>query len=178
MAYAPAAVGDIAHDAADSGNPVKIGAKALALGSNPTAVTANNRTQLYANRHGIPFVLGGHMNPVTFSGSYTTSQTPGIAIVTVSAGTKIVLLGLSVFADGGGTGPIDAHVGFSTTTTLTTSKYILDHAGIVKGSGVTLGYSGGIIAVGADDEDLRIELTGFGTGDEDTVCALYFTIES
>jgi hypothetical protein len=44
------AAGDIAHDAADSGNPVKIGAKAIS--ATPTAVVANDRTDLYADLYG------------------------------------------------------------------------------------------------------------------------------
>ena len=41
--------GNIAHDAVDSGNPIKVGAKAVAHGSNPTAVAAADRDK--ALRH-------------------------------------------------------------------------------------------------------------------------------
>lgn len=44
--------GDVAHDAADSGNPVKIGAKAHAPFALQTAVAANDRVNLSADLHG------------------------------------------------------------------------------------------------------------------------------
>jgi hypothetical protein len=44
--------GDIAHDAADSGNPEKMGAKAIAGLSTATLVAAADRTQLYAGLDG------------------------------------------------------------------------------------------------------------------------------
>lgn len=168
--------GNVAHDGADSGNPIKVGAKAIAHGSNPTAVAAADRTDLYANRHGIPWVIGGHPNIVTVSASYTTTQAD-TAIITVGAGTKVVVTSLAVYADGGGTGPLDVQIAFGTAT-VNTAKAIIDHPGLVVGSGVVLGNGAGIIACGADNEDLRIDATGFGTGDELTVCCSYYTIES
>ena len=86
--------GDIAHDAADSGNPLKIVAKAVAHGANPTAVAAADRTDLYANRHGILFVIGGHPNIVTLRVNYTAAQT-NAAIVTIAGGLKIVVTRIS-----------------------------------------------------------------------------------
>lgn len=44
--------GDVAHDAADSGNPAKIGAKAIAGLSGATLVAAADRTNLYAGLDG------------------------------------------------------------------------------------------------------------------------------
>lgn len=44
--------GDIAHDAVDSGNPVKIGGKAVDPTSLPTAVAANDRSNCYTSLQG------------------------------------------------------------------------------------------------------------------------------
>ena len=71
----PGIAGDVAHDSADSGNPVKIGAKAVAHGANPTAVAADERTNLYANRAGVLFTIGGHPNIVTVRLQFTAAQT-------------------------------------------------------------------------------------------------------
>lgn len=168
--------GNVAHDEADSGNPLKIGAQAIAHGSNPTAVAAADRTNLYANRHGVLFSIGGHPNVQTISASYIATQT-NTAVISVSAGTKIVITSLSIYCDAGGTGPLDIQVGFGTST-ITSTKAIIDHPGLAKGSGVVLGNGAGIVAIGADDEDLRITASGFGTGDELTICVSYYTIES
>jgi len=70
FAVQSAAAGDVAHDGVDSGNPVKTGAVAIAHGTNPTAVAAADRTNLYANRAGIPFVMGGHPNIITLEAVY------------------------------------------------------------------------------------------------------------
>ena len=45
--------GGVAHDSADSGNPHKIGAKAVASISGVTLVTAADRTDLYAGLDGV-----------------------------------------------------------------------------------------------------------------------------
>jgi hypothetical protein len=49
-------VGNIAHDAADSDGPVKIGAKAITALSGMTVVAANDRTNLFADEDGILLV--------------------------------------------------------------------------------------------------------------------------
>lgn len=46
------AVGNIAHDVADAGNPIKIGAKAVDPTSLPTAVAANDRSNVYTSLQG------------------------------------------------------------------------------------------------------------------------------
>lgn len=152
------------------------GMVAVAHGANPDAADANDAVAPLANRHRVQFVIGGHPNVVNVSASYTTTQAD-TAIITVGAGSKIVVTSISLMADGGGTGPLDVQIGFGATTVGTTDL-ILDHPGLVKGSGVVLGNGGGILGVGADGADLRIDATGFGTGDELTVCVTYYTIES
>lgn len=67
------AAGDVAHDAADSGNPVKVGAKAVS--AEPTAVTANDRANLITDLVGKLIVLP-YANPENFvSGVITTAMT-------------------------------------------------------------------------------------------------------
>lgn len=155
---------------------VMAGKQAVAHGSNPDAADAGDAVVGIANRHRVPFMIGGHPNIITVSASYTGTQAD-TAIVSVNAGTKIVLTSLGIYADGGGTGPLDVQVAFGAST-VDTVKAIIDHPGIVKGSGVVLGNGAGIIGIGGDGEDLRIDATGFGSGDELTVCASYYTIES
>ncbi len=70
---AQSVAGDVAHDSADSGNPVKIGAKAVS--AEPAAVTANDRVNLYADLTGKLVVLP-YANPENFvSGAITTAMT-------------------------------------------------------------------------------------------------------
>jgi len=166
--------GDVAHDAADSGNPVKIGAKALVFGTNPTAVTANDRTDLYANRAGVLFVLGGHPNIITHAVNYTAAQTDA-AIISVSAGEKIVVTQLMATADKANTVDVAVAVGFGAATTPTGAGVLGRHPGIAAGSGFSRGSGDGIIGAGADGEDVRITSEVPTSGSIDIVLS-YFTI--
>lgn len=169
-------VGSVAHDGVDSGAPVKIGYKAIAHGSNPTAVAAADRTDGYANRHGIPFVITGHMNPVTLEAAYTSAQTDA-AIVTVSAGTKIVVTRAGFVCDNANTVNVAVRIGFAAATTPTTTGVLLTHPGVAAGSGVLSGNGGGILGVGADGEDVRIT-SGVPTTGSCRALLTYYTIES
>lgn len=168
--------GNLAHDDPETARPVGLGAKAVAHGTNPTAVAANDRTYLYANRAGIPFTLGGHPNILTLEAEYTTAQT-NTAIVTVSGGAIIVVTQIQATLDEATTVGVGLRVGFATATTPTTTGVVLTHPGLVPGSGISRGDGAGILGVGADGEDLRI------TSEVPTTGALrilvsYFTIES
>lgn len=174
-----AALGNIAHGSVDSGNPVKIGLKAIAHGTNPTAVAAADRTDWYANRAGVPFVIGGHPNVQTFRLRWTTAQTDA-ALITVSAGTKIVLTAIHCTMDQATSAATAVRVGFGTANTPSnnaTSGVVLDHDGIAPGSGVSHGNGAGILAVGADNEDLRITAEA-ATGGSGIIYGSYYTIES
>lgn len=168
--------GNIAHDGADSGNPVKVGYKAIAHGANPTAVAANDRTDAYANRAGIPWVIGGHPNVVTIEAAYTSAQTD-TAIVTVSTGTKIVVTQVQVVVSAANTVNAGLRVGFGTANTPTTTGVVLTHPALAPGSGVSRGDGSGIIGVGADNEDLRIT-SDVPTGGSLRVIVSYYTVES
>ena len=47
--------------------------EAVAHGSNPTAATVGQRMTIKANRHGIPFVLGGHPNIISKEFEFTAT---------------------------------------------------------------------------------------------------------
>ena len=168
--------GDIAHDAADSGNPIKVGAKAIAHGTNPTAVAADDRTDLYANRAGVPFVIGGHPNIKTLRANYDAAKT-NEAIITIAGGLKIVVTKISVTASNANTVNVAALIGFAAATTPTTTGVVLAHPGIAPGSGIVEGSGAGMLGVGTDGEDLRITSTVPTTGSIDVVVS-YYTIES
>jgi hypothetical protein len=168
--------GDVAHDAADSGNPIKVGAKALSHGTNPTEVANNDRTDTYANVAGVPFMIGGHPNVQTFRANYTAAETD-TQIVAAPAGEKIVVTRVSVTADNANTADVQARIGFGATTTPTGAGVLLSHPGIAAGSGVVEGSGAGMLGVGAADEDLRITSEVPSSGSIDVVVS-YYTIAS
>lgn len=168
--------GDVAHDVADGGPPIKVGYKAVAHGANPTAVAAADRTDAYANRHGIPFVMGGHPNIVSLRATYTGAQTD-VALVSVAAGTKIVVTQAQVTVSNATTATPSVIIGFGTANTPTTTGVVLAHPGIPGGGGVSRGDGSGILGIGADDADLRITIS-VPTGGTLDVVVSYFTIES
>jgi len=168
--------GDVAHDGVDAGEPVKMGAKAIAHGTNPTAVAANDRTDLYANRAGVPFVIGGHPNVVSLEAAYTTAQTDA-AIVTIATGLKIVVTQIQALLDEATTVGVGLRVGFGATTTPTTTGVVITHPGMVPGSGTSRGSGEGILGIGADGEDLRITSEVPTTGSL-RILVSYYTIES
>lgn len=173
--------GDIAHDGADSGNPVKIGHKAIAHGSNPTGVAAGDRTDSYANRHGIPFMIGGHPNTLSVQANITDADgaQTNAALITVGAGTIIVVTWISVTCDHANTGDVQVRIGFGTANTPANdaAKVIVSHPGFAPGSGIVLGDGSGIIGIGADNEDLRLTCEDPAGGAVDIVVG-YYTIES
>ena len=176
--------GNVAHDAVDSGNPTKVGGKAIAHGTNPTAVAAADRTDWYFNRAGVPFVIGGHPNSKTIEAQVEDADgaQTNAAIVTVAAGNKIVVTRLTASCDAGNTGPINAVVGFGTASiparAHTGSVGVLHgFDGIPAGGGFTIGDGHGILGIGADDEDLRLTMED-PAGGSCSVSATYYTIES
>lgn len=170
--------GDTAHDSADAGPPVKVGAKAIAHGTNPTAVAAADRTDLYANRAGVLFTIGGHPNTVTIKHTDITTAVTDAAIVTIAAGLKIVVTRLSVTLDSASTVFPLVRIGFGGTNTPTTTGVLASHGGVPAGGGFTIGDGSGILGVGADGEDLRVTTTGNATGNGLQITVSYFTIES
>jgi len=166
--------GGVPSGTADSGNPMKIGARAVSFGSDPISVSASARTDLLATRHGVPFVIGGYPNLVTLRTNYTGAQTDA-AIVTVGAGTKIAVTQVQVTVDNAVTTTPSIRIGFGTANTPTTVGVVASHPGVAGGGGFTRGDGSGVIGIGADNEDLRCTCTVPTSGSID-VCVSYFTV--
>lgn len=81
--------GDVAHDAADSGNPVKVGGQART--TNPTAVADGDRTNFIADKTGKQIVVQSIRDLKGVQKTTITSSTSETTIVTAA--------GASVFAD-------------------------------------------------------------------------------
>lgn len=173
--------GDVAHDTADAGEPVKIGGKALDVGASPTAVTANDRVNAAFLRNGVQLVLGGDPGIVTKHLQITDADgaQTDTAVVTVSAGTAIVVTKASAMLDSAttATGGVAVRIGFGATNTpaVDSAGIILAHSGIAAGSGVVEGNGSGIIGIGASNEDLRLTCEDPAGGNLDIIVT-YFTI--
>ena len=149
------AVGNVAHDAVDAGGPVKTGGKAVAHGSNPTAVAAADRTDWLFNRAGIPFVIGGHPNLLTRSYRWSAAFSNS-ALWAVSAGTIIVLTSYDIGLDEATTVGVGIKLGFGASAVPVTDGVIYQHAGLVPGGGVTKGDGAGILGIGGDGCDIFV----------------------
>jgi len=171
--------GDVAHDSPDAGEPVKVGMTAVDLGATPTAVAAADRTRWIATRAGVPFTLGGHPNILSQSLQVTDADgaQTDTAIITVAAGTAIVVTKCSVMADNANTVDVSCRIGFGTANTpaADAAGVILFHPGIAAGSGVIEGTGAGIIGIGASNEDLRVTCEDPVTGSIN-ITVTYFTI--
>jgi hypothetical protein len=160
------------------------GVLAVAHGSNPDAADALDAGAPIANRHRVPFVIGGHPNPVMYGMSITTGATNAIVGPTISSGTKLVVTGITVTLDNASTVFPSVVIGFGTAstpafaTTPGTSKVIAGHGGVPAGGGFSRGDGSGMIGVGADDEELRITTVGTAGGNGLYVLLTGYTIES
>jgi len=148
----------------------------VAHGASPGAYVVHSWANWLCNRHGVPFILGGHPNIITLRANYTGAQTD-TAIISVSSGSKIVVSRLSVLVDNACSVDVQVRIGYASATTPTTTGVLLSHPGIAAGSGVVEGNGSGILGVGADGEDLRITCEA-PTGGSLDVVASYFTIAS
>lgn len=123
---------------------------------------------------GIPF--GGHLNIVTVRKNAVAAQA-NVALVTVSAGTRIVVTECEVLVDRACTVDVQARIGFGAAATPTTTGVVLTHPGIGPGSGVIRGNGAGILGIGADGEDLWIT-SQVPTGGSIDSLVTYYTIKS
>jgi hypothetical protein len=87
------ATGSVAHDAADSGNPVKTGAKAKNFdGTAPgTAVAEDDRVDHIADVYGRPFVETAHPNHWDVSVDYAAAQANATVKAAPGAGLKLYI---------------------------------------------------------------------------------------
>lgn len=173
----------VAHDAVDSGAPYKMGMRAIAHGTNPTAVAAADRTDWLASRAGIPWVIGGHPNVITRSATIDDgdgAQTDA-SLLTVAGGLKIVVTAISAIASASNSGAVAVRIGFAAATLTAASEAgaagILLEGKFAAGGGNQKGNGSGIIGIGADGEDLRITCDD-PVGGSLFVTFSYYTIES
>lgn len=171
--------GDVAHDTADAGEPVKLGHKAIDLGANPTDVAANDRTNWYSMRNGVPFVIGGA--PFVRSQNLQVTDADGAqtdtAILTAAANVAIMVTAIEVTADNANTGDVSVRIGFGTANTpaADADKVIMFHPGIAPGSGLVKGSGAGIIGAGLSNEDLRVTCED-PAGGSISIVVTYFTL--
>lgn len=99
-------------------------------------------------------IAPGVGNIVTIELAFTTVQTD-VAIVTVSAGTRIVVIGADFTVANSNSVDTAVRVGFGLVNTPTTTGVILSHPGVAAGSGIIKSTTPAI-GEGADGEDLRI----------------------
>ena len=91
--FATQSEGDIAHDAADSGNPVKIGGKAKNFDGTPpgTAVAENDRADVITDVYGRVFVESAHPNHWSASTDYSVAQTNATVKASPGVGLKLYI---------------------------------------------------------------------------------------
>lgn len=172
-------VGNRNHDAADAGEPVKVGMKAVSLGSTPTAVAAADRTDWIATRSGVPFMIGGFPNIVTkqfnISAADGAQTDLNILNAVVGAPDRCIVTHLTVTADNANSVDVGVRIGFGATNTPANDAagIILSHPGIAKGSGIVLGNGAGILGIGADGEELRMTCEAPTGGALDVVVGYY-----
>lgn len=99
--------GDVAHDAADAGEPVKIGAKATAGQSGATMVAAGDRTDLAADIDGVQIVRPVSLSDVLSEAiSNTDGASTACSTFGAASGKKNVITCIHIFRDDAGTTPI------------------------------------------------------------------------
>ena len=113
----------------------------------------------------------------SFTKSFTAAQTDA-ALVTASAGQKIVLTAFQVTLDNASTVFPSVRLGFGGTNTPTGAGVVGAHGGVPAGGGFSRGDGSGIIGIGADGEDLRITTVGVATGNGVEVVGSYYIVES
>ena len=113
----PGVAGTVAHDSADSGNPVKVGFQAV--NALPTAVANGDRVNGVADLFGRQMVA--FVDPAMQawkSGNYTTSQT-GTALWTPASGKRIAISSIVISAYGTTAGRVLIWLGSGADTTYT-----------------------------------------------------------
>jgi len=93
-AVATAASGSVAHDAVDSGNPIKTGGQART--TNPTAVADADRTNFIADKLGKQVVVGAIRDLKANQQTTITSSTAETTVVTAVSGAFLDLYGLII----------------------------------------------------------------------------------
>jgi hypothetical protein len=100
--------GGIAHDSADSGNPVKVGARAATTLSDDTMIANGDRSDMVADLDGalitrLGFPMGDHISENVSNTNGTSTAFSNFGAV---ASTRSVIYGYSIFRTDAGTTPI------------------------------------------------------------------------
>jgi hypothetical protein len=157
--------GNVAHDGVDTPqNPVLVGHQAIAHGTTPTAVGAADMTRTYANREGLPWMIGGAPNVISREITVLDAdgaQTNASLVGTIAAGTKLVVTRCGAVCDADNSVSVAVRIGFGAAAVPTAALagvngVILSHPDIPAGSGYTVGNGAGIIGTGGDGEELRL----------------------
>lgn len=171
--------GDIAHDAVDSGNPIKIGGKAGDYGDVPAAVADLDRVNALFDRYGCQHVIPQHPDPLTKEFTVTDSDgaQTDLVLLTVGAGSGIVVTGCAAVCNEANTVSVGVRVGFSTSTLSARAKtgisgIVLSHGGIAPGSGYPREQ---IFVPGANNEELRMACDD-PVGGDITVLVTYYLV--
>lgn len=89
--------GDVAHDTADAGEPVKLGAKAIASLSGQTLVAANDRTNLFAGVDGVLITRSQtNLEDIVAGSASNTDGSSTQVIATAGAGIKQYLTSFTI----------------------------------------------------------------------------------
>lgn len=175
--------GGTAHDAVDSGNPVKVGGVAVSGSATPTSVAAADRTRWIFNQHGIPYIMGGHPNLITREYDFgTAAQTDvNLAAAAVAADERVYVTRFEAMCDAANTVAVSVRVGFGTASVPAASAtgvsgMIASHPGLSPGSGFGSGVGSGIIAVGGAGEEPRLTSSAATTGNLHAVIS-YFLVD-
>jgi|SRR5688572_3314129 len=145
----PRFTGDVPHDTADAGSPVKVGYVAKEYKATPTAVTAGDRVAQPADRTGLPFIIGGHPNVETLIRKDTGAQTDAI-LKAVGAAERFVITGIACFCSNANTVDVQCLIEFDDTADVV----VMEHPNCPRGGGFVVGNGGGIIAIGATGQDV------------------------
>ena len=101
----------------------------------------------------------------TLSVAYTSAQTD-TAVVTVAAGTVIVVTSAAFVCDAANSVNVSFYLGFGAATTPTGTGVVLTHPGILalSGGGFNRGDGSAPIGIGASGEDLRLTMSAATSG--------------
>lgn len=161
------------------GGPLPVGATAVAHGTAPVAVAAGAPAVPLANRHGVLFTVGGHPNVVSYTHSAITTAVTDSQLVAVASGQRMVVTAITVTLDNASTVFPSVRIGFGTSTVpaLGNAGIVLAHGGLPAGGGVNRGDGSGILAIGGDDQDLRVTTVGNATGNGVQITVAYYLVE-
>jgi hypothetical protein len=177
--------GNVAHDIADAGNPVKIGGVAVSGSATPTSVASGDRTRFIANQHGIPYAINGHPNLITREYDFGTgAQTDvNLAAAAVAADERIYVTRFEAMCDNANTVSVSVRAGFGTANVPAASAtgvsgMIASHPGVAPGSGFVSGNGSGLIAVGGAGEEPRLTSSAATTGNLHVVISYFLCDET